>query len=454
MKRNFFNENFEKFLKENADQYRMYPSEKVWRGVVKDLNKRRRWLGFTFGAFLLVASLFGYYVVDNNSSVSKPASSNSSDVVNNEKEAGNEVISPGGILGTSPQQTENRFVKTPLAVSTNTKVNTQNNTQPSPIFINNIDQVAVETSSDEETISIVNNKVSSIDERETATLTDLSADETNSSVTQNISELNETEPLLTIESVSNLYKAPIKKSKFTYQLYFTPTVSYRKLTENKSYLRNVPQPVANPGYSALYDIKNAVTHKPDIGLELGFTAKYPITNIIKVRGGIQFNINRYDIKAFNYSPEVATIALNGGSRGNSVRTVTNYRNFNGYQANWLQNFYFQVSAPVGLEIRLKGTEKTHFGVASTVQPTYVLGERAYLLSSDYKNYSEVPWLIRRWNANTNLEAFISYSTGKLKWQVGPQVRYQLLSSFVSEYPVKENLFDYGLKVGISLNKQP
>jgi hypothetical protein len=28
----------------------------------------------------------------------------------------------------------------------------------------------------------------------------------------------------------------------------------------------------------------------------------------------------------------------------------------------------------------------------------------------------------------------------------------LLSSFVSKYPVKENLFDFGLRVGISLNK--
>jgi hypothetical protein len=83
----------------------------------------------------------------------------------------------------------------------------------------------------------------------------------------------------------------------------------------------------------------------------------------------------------------------------------------------------------------------------------MLGDRAYLLSTDYKNYSEVPWLIRRWNVNTNLETFVKYSTGQLNWQVGPQVRYQLLSSFIKEYPVKENLFDFGLKVGIQLNNQ-
>jgi hypothetical protein len=93
----------------------------------------------------------------------------------------------------------------------------------------------------------------------------------------------------------------------------------------------------------------------------------------------------------------------------------------------------------------------HVGVATTVQPTYVLGDRAYLITTDYKNYAEVPWLMRRWNVNTNLETFVAYSTGKLKWQVGPQVRYQLLSSFVNKYPVKENLFDFGLKVGISVN---
>jgi hypothetical protein len=92
-------------------------------------------------------------------------------------------------------------------------------------------------------------------------------------------------------------------------------------------------------------------------------------------------------------------------------------------------------------------------MAATIQPTYVLGDRAYLISTDYKNYSQVPWLMRRWNVNTSLETFVSYSTGTLRWQVGPQVRYQLLSSFVEKYPVKENLFDYGLKIAVSIDKK-
>ena len=235
--------------------------------------------------------------------------------------------------------------------------------------------------------------------------------------------------------------------------FFTPTVSYRNLSENKSYLRS-PSLVGIPyNYAALYDVNNMVTHKPNIGLELGVTSKYAITKNIKLRGGLQFNINRYDIKAFKYSPERPTIVLNSGSSGvQSVSATSTYRNLNGGETDWIQNFYFQVSTPIGAEVKLHGSKEMYIGMASTLQPTYVLGDRAYLITADYKNYAQVPWLIRRWNMNTNLETFVAYSTGKLKWQVGPQVRYQLLSSFVSKYPVKENLFDFGLKVGISVNQ--
>jgi hypothetical protein len=64
----------------------------------------------------------------------------------------------------------------------------------------------------------------------------------------------------------------------------------------------------------------------------------------------------------------------------------------------------------------------------------------------------MPGLVRHWNLNTSLETYVGYSTGHINWQVGPQVRYQLLSSYLKKYPVKENLFDFGLRVGMSFNK--
>jgi hypothetical protein len=264
----------------------------------------------------------------------------------------------------------------------------------------------------------------------------------------NVTDLGTTDQLLTIESVTNSFHQINKKSKTSFQFFFTPTVSYRKLTENKTYLQATPQYNASLNYAVLYNINDAVTHKPDLGLEVGFAAKYPVTRDLKLRAGLQFYMSRYAIKAFTYPTEVAQIALNNS---NYVGSSTNYRNFGGGRADWLQNMYFQLSAPVGGEVKIAGNGKTSFGVASTIQPTYVLGDRAYMISTDYKNYTEVPWLMRKWNVNTSFETFVAYSTGKMNWQVGPQVRYQLLSSFVTEYPVKEHLFDFGLKVGVSLN---
>ena len=171
---------------------------------------------------------------------------------------------------------------------------------------------------------------------------------------------------------------------------------------------------------------------------------------MKVRGGLQFNVNRYDIKTNNSSYEVATIRFNNRQ---SVAQMSGYNNFQGYSSNWLENLYLSVSAPVGLEYKLAGNQKTSFGVATSIQPTYVISDKAYMISSDYKNYMEVPWLVRRWNVSTGFEAYVNYSTGKMKWQVGPQVRYQLLSSYDGEYPVKEHLYDFGLRVGISLNNR-
>jgi len=260
---------------------------------------------------------------------------------------------------------------------------------------------------------------------------------------------------LSIESVLNSYKAKKIIRKLSWQIYFAPTVSYRKLSVNKSYDGNVsPFSATNYPFANARDVNSAVTHKPDMGLELGLSTKYPLSKNLKLTGAFQFNISRYDIKAFAYYGEEATINLNGGNGTDLMKAWTYYRNYDGYKSDWLKNYYFSVSAPVGAELKLIGSNKTYFGIAGAVQPTYILKDKAFLISTDYKNYVEIPRLIRHWNINTSLETFISYTSrsSKTRWQIGPQVRYQVLSSFKKKYPVKENLFDFGLKVGISHNK--
>jgi hypothetical protein len=188
-------------------------------------------------------------------------------------------------------------------------------------------------------------------------------------------------------------------------------------------------------------------------MEFGVEGKYKLNERVSLKSGLQFNINRYDIRAYSSPTEIATVAVSSGYRTSMVSSLSNYRNFSGYTPNWLENFYFQAALPIGAELILFERKNVSWGVSGTIQPTYVIGDKAYMISSDYKNYAEFPDLMRRWNISTGFETFVSYSTGKIKWQTGPHVRYQHLSSYVSGYPVKENLFAIGLKIAATFNKK-
>jgi hypothetical protein len=468
MESKFNSENFERFLKDNADQYRIYPSERVWKGVYNALHTRRRWFGIGF-ILLLLSAGFVTTMMLTNTPVDGTQQTSSSKIIKQTTEPAEatalsqklfipEIVSSidekklPGTIGITNQTIQNTSLTLPADIIPAT----------APVETPN----TITSSETRSTPEIATTDATSVLHTTLPGIVDEATDQDSwnlSSTTEKslAPKLNTTGFAAnagypyTIESVINSYISAARKAKkLSYQFYFSPTISYRKLSENKSYLSRVPVTSAPYNYAALYyNINNVVTHKPDMGLELGFRGRYKLTDNIKLLAGLQFNMTRYDIKAFTYPREVATIALNTGTyRLDSVSMMTSYRNFNGYQANWLHNFYYQVAIPVGIELNLTGDEKVHLGIAGTIQPTYILGERAYLLSSDYKHYVEIPWLIRRWNVNTSLETFVAYSTGKLNWQVGPQVRYQLKSSFVNEYPVKENLFDFGLKIGISPNK--
>jgi hypothetical protein len=448
MKRNFTNENFEDFLRQSADGLRLRPSGKVWKNISKHLNKRRRRVGFAIGTFLLAVSTFGYFIVQDSAKKFN-AFANANPVTTTsatKKVSTNEITAPGSVQKPAILNTPRHaqpFSKTSFIPVNTYPLHQLIENHPSEI------KITPDANSNGNGTAIAGFTPTVVD-----SYSDQPAEDETKKQGSVVNDKLVTYPL-TIESVINSYKAKNSK-KASLQFYFTPTISYRKLSENKSFLRS--QTASNPNYlpALIFDVNNMVTHKPNIGFELGTAVKYPITPKMKLRGGIQFNVNRYDIKAYNSSTTVTTIMLNGrtsNSRADSLTTYTRYSNTNtGYNTNWLQNFYVQISAPVGVEFKISGNEKTQFGVATTIQPTYVLGDRAYLISTNYKSYAEVPQLVRRWNVNTSLETFVGYSTGRLDWQVGPQVRYQLLSSFINQYPVKENLFDFGLKVGVSLNK--
>ena len=445
MKRDFTNENFERFLKQSADNLRMKAPDRVWQNLSHELNKRRRRFILGLGTFLLIASTTGFFITNNVSkqatavalqSQEQPSASSLKNALSEKRVSDSKLVLPLAQQSSNSQTLGNPIVQ---IVSKNNFSATGST------------DIGHEKVAEANNLTGVKTNELSFENNFAPTIVDSYTEFDEQATTKKEQKQNDLITVaalpLTIESVINTYKAKKSKRKIEKQFYFSPTISYRKLTENKSYLRSLdPANIPSSLPALKSSVSNNVTHKPDLGFELGFTTKFPISNKLKLRTGVQFNVNRYDVKAFSSPLSIATIALNNGPTVDSLSTISGYSNVHGYKSNWLQNFSFQVSAPIGIEYNFSNTDDVQFGMATTIQPTYVLGDRAYLITTDYKSYTQVPWLIRRWNVNTALEAFVKYKS----WQFGPQVRYQLLSSFISKYPVKENLFDFGLKVGVLL----
>ena len=66
MENRFNNRDFEQFVKQNADQYRMFPSDKVWNNIHSTLHTRRRWYGIGLGLLLLSAGVVTWVMVNSN----------------------------------------------------------------------------------------------------------------------------------------------------------------------------------------------------------------------------------------------------------------------------------------------------------------------------------------------------------------------------------------------------
>src|SRR5690349_1373079 len=69
MENSYHNRDFERYLKQNADQYRMFPSEKVWKNIHGALHTRRRWYGIGLALLLLTtAAVTGVMLMPGNKS--------------------------------------------------------------------------------------------------------------------------------------------------------------------------------------------------------------------------------------------------------------------------------------------------------------------------------------------------------------------------------------------------
>jgi hypothetical protein len=510
MERNFYTDDFEELLKEKADQYKMYPSDKVWKGIENSLHSRRKWYWI---GFALLLSGVSYYAIEALIAPPRPVQKSEAKIIaskiptenlllrgndgerrsalvipltqnkgsrynpvsNSIDQAFEEVfaidrsysdIDPDATtkvvemlqlarVSVMPDLTEKTNANNDLLaeLSPGKKLNLPGGSQPlvniadNPATPGSMSAQSPEKSSDNNilkgtdelnTVNGTNNLV------ETAgTLRFPMEQETSAEDAKKINWLQEF-------AFNEFAVVPLKR--ISWQFSFAPTMNYRRLSSSKNpgrqyMVKNIPMAMNIAG-----DLDNLVNHSPALGFELGTHLRYAANRIVTFKVGIQFNYARYAIEAFDApDPDVATIALNSvsGSHRDSLISYSRISNFGGNSVKDIQNQYFQFSAPIGVELKLLGGKRMGLHVAGTVQPTYLINRNTYLITTDYRSYTHEPSLVRRWNMNTSAEAFVSYNTGGVQWQVGPQFRYQLLSSYSSKYPIRENLMEYGVKIGVS-----
>ena len=57
MEKKFYTDNFERLLKEKSDDFRMYPSKRVWHSIYNDLHPGRKWPSVAMSMILVIALL-------------------------------------------------------------------------------------------------------------------------------------------------------------------------------------------------------------------------------------------------------------------------------------------------------------------------------------------------------------------------------------------------------------
>jgi hypothetical protein len=410
-------DSFEELLSEKSDQYMMYPSDRVWKNIQKKIqpSQTRTILSASF-LFFITASIAVFF--------------------NEQRVAEYEI--PSGQL--TYQMKEKKWESTlPPVWITNQK-------NKNPVVSAELESKGIK--------SVISYNQSQELPLELHPLQD--PFEGPSNLGKEITFERFIHPkgkkLGLMESISTvLIKAKQISKAATWQIYFTPTMGYRTLKEVSNNLNYSYNSYAyNTTSLFARNIKDAVSHRPGIGFEFGAAMYYPLGKKISVKVGLQANYQHYQIDANRWIPEIATYGMNNlGFTSYPINAISGYRNANSSTSNvTLQNERLMISMPMGFDYKVLGNKMLNFSVASTLQPTYVMNSSAYLLSTNLRNYAKAPNLNRRWNMHTGMEANVNFQKGSFKWSIGPQFRYQLLNSFTDKYPIKENLYDFGIRLGV------
>lgn len=470
--KNYQDEDFEQLLQDEVKQHRMYPSDHIWGNIRTELHGNQTWPALTFIALLIISSLtVSTLLLSPSTEQFKVTTPITATIVK-------KVLSSVNSVSTSDNNESYFGVIEPHNITQQTFLDIENEQLSESTIANNVvkgnqeltvdvEKMPESLSKEKTSLPIASNLVnitsfvSQPNNIETITIneeTDKINEEVNllKVIPTNNKPIVEDDYLKNI--VPNTIAIPWKKvSKIGFQFYVTPSKSYRTLSDAD--VKDVIQPnsVQNAsaqniplGLNYSTTVNDVVRNSPSLGLEIGLAALYNISNRLKLKTGLQLNVRQYHIETFKtVTRDVSTISLINNNGIQTINLFSTYNNNTGYKSEQLNNQTYQVSIPIGIQWEVLKGNKVGLNAEASIQPTYSINNSTFLLSTDYKNYTDGNGLLRKWNINTSAGLNLSYKSGANLWQIGPQVRFQHLPSYNDQYPIKEHLLDYGIRLGIT-----
>lgn len=457
MERRFFtDDSFEQFLRETTENFRMYPQRKVWYSIYNNLHPSKKWPSLS--VLLLLISSVMFIGVSNKKHVIVVESKIAVPYITVENNTASNSTSSIQITESTQQPDQyasfktndlNTVVMNEELIQSSAIVNTTQyfNLASSPRVAINVSSPTVRYYSDE----LSGNSLTSADiPTENIAATDVDLSDLNQ--LEAITDLTEED--ITKEEITPEVKLPKKKkgdNRFAMHMYVTPSFGYRSMKSNEHFNARTAMPMS---LVALPNQPQAtMSHNAAMGIELGGGIYYNINKSLRLKAGLQLNFTNYRIHAYGLShATMATVIMNGPDVNSpDLRSMqTQISNVGGYEQITLNSNTFQMSIPVGADYLIAKNDRVKWYAGASVQPTYIAGGNAFMISADKNHYIADATILRKFNLNGALETFISYQpVNGVTVNVGPQLRYQFLSTYVKEYPMTENLYNIGIKLGIT-----
>jgi hypothetical protein len=401
MMEHFSTDQFESFLKLSTENFKMQPSARVWNSLFNKMHPGSHWPSVSTS--ILFFFLFCFLGVNkNNFSKNIVKKSTQISTLNEKKNK----------ASFTDHQTKTNNLKSDLVKVQQNPNFIKSSFSEAPILEDNIDFNMI--SSPEICLTHDENKKES----------ELNTFELIKNIGQYFTYLIHHKDFDKKEI--NVVKVNEKRNQFSYQIYATPSMDYRYATH---------QNIQNK-----FDSNNANMH---INFEAGGAILMNVSKFIRIKAGMQLNFSQLN-------NNIATNTKDKSDATNMYNSVAMVNNKFNNTSNIFKNSTYQVSIPIGTEFEIMSSNKLKWFAGATIQPSYLFVNNDHSVFTELNNQVYQQSMMREWNVNSSIETFINYDLkNDIELNVGPQIRYQFLSTYKNAFQQNERLYQFGLKIGIS-----